>query len=66
MKRFLMAIALACVLSGPALAGEMPAVGPAPALAGDMPTVGPAPAPNGTQSSAAATVVLTIIRLVVR
>ena len=71
MKRFLMAITLACVLSGTALAGEMPTVGPAPAptgtaLAGDMPGVGPAPAPSGTQSSAAVTVLLTIISLVVR
>jgi hypothetical protein len=47
MKRFMMAIALACVLSGTALAGDMPAVGPAPAgtaSAGEMPGVLPAPA----------------------
>ena len=53
MKRFLMTITLACVLSGTALAGEMPGVGPAPA-------------PSGTQSSAVVTVLLTIISLVVR
>ena len=53
MKRFLMVITLACALSGTALAG-------------DMPTVGPAPASSGTQSSAAVTVLLTIISLVVR
>jgi opacity protein-like surface antigen len=31
MKRFLIAISLACALSGPALAGDMPAVGQSPA-----------------------------------
>lgn len=31
MKRFLIAITLACVLSGTALAGDMPAVGQSPA-----------------------------------
>lgn len=30
MKRFAMAITLSCVLSGSALAGEIPMVGPAP------------------------------------
>jgi hypothetical protein len=53
MKRFLSAVALACVLS-------------ATALAGDMPGVTPAPVSSGTQSSAAVSVVLTIISLVVR
>jgi len=54
MKRFLMTIALASVLSVSALAGDMPGVGT------------PAPAPSATQSSAAVTVLLTIISLVVR
>lgn len=43
MKRFALAITLSCVLSGSALAGEMPMVVPSPAApqtAGDqMPTV---------------------------
>jgi hypothetical protein len=46
MKRLLMAITLACVLSGTALAGDMPTVGPAP---------------SGTQSSVVVTVILTIL-----
>lgn len=51
MKRFAMAIALACVLS-------------VSALAGDIHTVG-APAPGDTQGpSIAATVILTILSLV--
>ncbi len=53
MKRLLLAITLACVLSGTALAGEMPGVGPAPTS-------------SATQSSAAVSVLLTIISLVVR
>lgn len=54
MKRFLTIVVLTCALSVSAMAGDMPTVGVA------------APAPSGTQSSAAAKVVLTIIRLVVR
>jgi hypothetical protein len=53
MKRFLIAVTLACVLSGTALAGEMPGVSPAPVS-------------GGTQSSAVVSVVLTIISLVIR
>lgn len=54
MKRLLAAVALTCVLS-------------VSAMAGDMPTCGvPAPAPSGTESSAVVSVVLTIISLVVR
>lgn len=51
MKRFALAITLSCVLSGSALAGEMPMVVPAPAppttgaqtptVPGEMPMVGP-------------------------
>jgi len=67
MKRFLMTMALTSVLSVSVLAGEMPTCGaPAPA-AGEMPGVGAsAPAPSATQSSAAVTVLLTILSLVVR
>jgi hypothetical protein len=54
MKRFLMAIALTSALSVSALAGDMPGVG------------APAPAPSATQSSAAVTVLLAIVSLVVR
>ncbi len=68
MKRFVMALALACVLSGTALAGDIPSSGaPAPgdipssgapsrALAGDIPSTG-APSPI-------VTVILTILSLV--
>lgn len=52
MKRFLMTIALTCILSVSALAGEMPTIGAT------------APAPSGTQSSAMVSVVLMIISLV--
>ncbi len=38
MKRLLIALTLACVLSGTALAGEMPTVGSS--VVGEMPTVG--------------------------
>ncbi|MGH9929713.1 MAG: hypothetical protein ACREA9_10885 [Pyrinomonadaceae bacterium] len=52
MKRFLIAVALTCVLSGTTLAGDIPTCG-APALA-----------PSTTQSSSVvATVILTIISL---
>ncbi|MGH9932698.1 MAG: hypothetical protein ACREA9_26130 [Pyrinomonadaceae bacterium] len=54
MRRFLMTVALTCVLSVSALAGDMPTVG------------APAPASSGTQSSTAVSVLLTIISLVVR
>jgi hypothetical protein len=38
MKRLLIALALACVLSGTALAGDMPGVGSS--VVGDVPTTG--------------------------
>jgi len=51
MKRFVMALFLACALFGTALAGDVPSTG--------------APAPGNTQGpTIAATVVLTIISLV--
>jgi hypothetical protein len=52
MKRFLTVVALTCVLSVSALAGDMPTVG------------APAPASGGTQSSAVVSVVLTFISLI--
>lgn len=53
MKRFLATVALTFVLCSAAMAGEMPTCG------------GSAPAPSGTsQTSIAATVLLTIISLV--
>ena len=62
MKRFVLAIALACALSGTALAGEVHTTGaPVP---GDMHSTG-APSPQAS-SSVVATVILTIISLVVR
>jgi hypothetical protein len=57
MKRFLVTLALTCVLSTSALAGDIPTCG----------TPAPAPACSGTQSSPlVAKVILTIISLVVR
>lgn len=68
MKRFALAIALACVLSGTALAGDIPSTGaPAP---GDIPSTGAAsPARVGDIPSTGApspivTVILTILSLV--
>ena len=40
MKRFLMTIALVCVLAGFAMAGEMPTCGAPSPAPGDMPTIG--------------------------
>ena len=47
MKRLLIALTLACVLSGTALAGEMPGVGSS--VVGDVPTTG-STSPGETQS----------------
>ena len=73
MKRFMLTVALTCVLSVSALAGEMPTVPvatttPAPATTtapGEMPTVpGPLPATGQTQGAGIlATIILTIISL---
>jgi opacity protein-like surface antigen len=52
MKRFALAIALACVLSGSALAGDVHTTG------------APEPAPTTQSSSVAATVILTILSLI--
>ncbi len=54
MKRFVTTVALTCVLSVSAMAGDMPTCGDS------------APAPSGAESSAVVSVVLTIISLVVR
>ena len=71
MKRFLIALTLMCVLSGTALAGDMPGVSPSPAP-GDVPTVGsPSPgdvpttdnASPGDIASVGLSVVLTILDL---
>lgn len=65
MKRFMLAIALTCVLFVSAIAGEMPTMGiaapsPTPAVApGEMPTTG---APGEIQGSGLlATIILAII-----
>lgn len=51
MKRFLGAIALACVFSVSALAGDVPTAGIASPQPGDVPTAGVTPpAPSGTTS----------------
>jgi len=81
MKRVLMAITLACVLSGAALAGEMPGVNHG-SVTGDVPTVGSTsttettapgemPGVNSatsgeTDSSVIVTVLFTIISLIGR
>jgi hypothetical protein len=66
MKRFLMVIALTCLLSVSALAGDIPSVGgatPAPTY-GQLDTP---PAPGDIQMPGmATTIVLTIIRLLPR
>ena len=66
MKRFALAIALACVLSGTALAGEIHSTGaPAPAP-GDIPSTG-APATSGaTHGPGIATAVILAILSLVR
>jgi hypothetical protein len=73
MKRLMLTVALICVFSVSALAGEMPTFGvvastPDPVVAsttdpGEMPTTGtPSPAPGETQGpSLLATVILAII-----
>ena len=64
MKRLLMTIVLACVLSTTALAGEIPTVGGSTPASGDVVT--PAGASLGTVNNLplAATVVLNIISLI--
>jgi hypothetical protein len=59
MRRFILAIALACALSGSAMAGEIHSTGPEP---GETQTP---PVPGATQGpSIAATVIETILSLV--
>lgn len=81
MKRVLMAITLACVLSGTALAGEMPGVNQS-SVTGNVPTAGststtgttaPGEMPgvnpgtsSSTEPSVLVTVLLTIISLIGR
>ena len=65
MKRFALAIALACVLSGTALAGDSHTTGaPAPAPGDAHSTGAPAPAPGSQSSSIVAAVILTILSIV--
>ena len=52
MKRFVLAVALACVLSGTALAGDIHTTG------------APSPTPETQSSSIVATVILTILSIV--
>jgi hypothetical protein len=63
MKRFVLAIALACVLSGSVLAGDSHTTGAPEPVPGDVHSTG-APAPTTQSSSVAATVILTILSLV--
>lgn len=63
MKRFALAIALACVLSGSAFAGDSHTTGAPEPVPGDSHTTG-APAPTTQSSSVAATVILAILSFV--
>ena len=76
MKRFVGAMALACVFSVSALAGELPTGGIPSPQPGDVPPIGaPAPQPgelptggaaspsDDTQTSVTTTVILTILSL---
>ena len=72
MKRFLAAMALACVISVSSLAGEIPTAGitsPAPdgtttaTTPGDVPTSGVASPSGETETSVTTTVILTILSL---
>lgn len=64
MKRLVMTIALTCLLSVSAFAGQIPTVGDAPPVPGQIPTVGsPSPAP-GDSPSVDVMIILTIINLV--
>ena len=62
MKRFVLAVALACVLSGSALAGDVHTTGAPEPAPGDSHTTG-APSP-AQSSSVAATVLLAILSFV--
>ena len=65
MKRFALAVALACVLSGTALAGDAHTTGaPAPAPGDSHTTGAPSPAPGSQSSSIVAAVILTILSIV--
>lgn len=80
MKRLLVAITLACVLSGTALAGEMPGVGASvmggvptagsctvpPPPPGEMPGTGGSATASETESSLVTSVLLTIITILGR
>jgi hypothetical protein len=62
MRHFALAIALACALSGSALAGDAHSTGAPEPAPGDIHTTG-APAPT-TQSSVVAEVMLAILSLI--
>ena len=68
MKRFVIAVALACVLSGTAMAGEIHSVGaaapPPPPASGEIPSTGVQASPPPEASSPVLTVLLIIINAV--
>jgi hypothetical protein len=68
MRRLTLAIALACVLSGVARAGEIPTTGaPAPPTGSTVTAPGEIPTTGGTEaeeSSTLLTIVLTVISIV--
>lgn len=68
MKRFVIAVALACALSGPVLAGDIhsvdsqaPAPSPVTVLPGEIPSTD---APEPEAASAVVTIILTIVSIV--
>ena len=68
MKRLMLAVALACVLSSTSIAGEIPSAGapapPPPTIAGEIPSGGvPTPAHS---DSMLVTAILTIISIVAK
>ena len=65
MKRIVLAVALACALSGSALAGDIHDTGaPAPAPGDAHSTGAPTPTPKTQSSSLVATVILAILSFV--
>ena len=68
MRRLALAIALSCVLSGMAHAGEIHSTGAvAPPTPGEIPTTGltgETPSNGGTESTTVLTIILTLINIV--
>jgi hypothetical protein len=64
MKRFVLAVAMTCVLTGSALAGEIPTVGfNAPPPAEPPPVTAPGEIPSGGLTQQMSEAVLTLVQL---